>query len=545
MTWLSVDLPEPFGPMIAFTSPLFTVSESPWRISRSSTLTWRFLTSSSGIAFLPFFPRPEKLRRRVSKDETDDFLSHPSRRPPARPPQGEALSNRTFQRDRDQLLRLDREFHRQLLQHVLHKTVYHEADGFLLRQPALHAIEQHVLGNFRGGRLMLEQGGGILRLDIGHGVRAAFVADQQRVAGGEVARAGGFAMRGDEAAIGVLRDAGGDALGDDAAGGVPAEMQHLGAGIDLLVTIRDRNRVELTARVVAAQDAARIFPGDGRAGLDLGPGNLRIVAATIATLGYEIVDTALALGVAGIPVLHRRIFDLGIVKRDQLDHRGVQLVFVELRRGAALEVADIGALVGDDQRALELAGVALVDAEIGRQLHRTANARRYIDERAVRKHRGVQGGEEIVRGRHHRAEILLHQIGMLADRLRDRHEDYAGLLQLLLERGRDRDRIKHGIDRDAPLAFRTYNAFQHLDFAQGNAELLVGLQDFWIDLVERCQRLFLRGGVVVEILVIDLRIVDTGPLRLGHGQPTAIGLQTPLQHPGRFVLFLGNEADGI
>src|ERR1700692_1275424 len=49
MTWLSVDLPEPFGPMMACTSPWFTVSERPWRISRSSTRTCRFLTSSSAI----------------------------------------------------------------------------------------------------------------------------------------------------------------------------------------------------------------------------------------------------------------------------------------------------------------------------------------------------------------------------------------------------------------------------------------------------------------------------------------------------------------
>ena len=83
---------------------------------------------------------------------------------------------------------------------------------------------------------------------------------------------------------------------------------------------------------------------------------------------------------------------------------------------------------------------------------------------------------------------------MLADRLRDRHEDHAGLLQLLLERGRDRDRIEHGIDRDAPLAFRAHHAFQHLDFAQGNAELLVGLEDFRIDLVERADVFFGFGA---------------------------------------------------
>src|SRR4051794_23703120 len=99
-------------------------------------------------------------------------------------------------------------------------------------------------------------------------------------------------MRGDEAAIGVLRNAGSDALGDDPARGVLAEMNHLGAGIDLLVTVRNRDRVKLTTRIVAAQDAARIFPRDGRAGFNLGPGDLRIVATAIATLGDEIVDAA-------------------------------------------------------------------------------------------------------------------------------------------------------------------------------------------------------------------------------------------------------------
>src|SRR6267142_5734965 len=207
---------------------------------------------------------------------------------------------------------------------------------------------------------MLEGCGGVLGFHIGHGVGAALVADQERVAGGVVARAGCLAMRGDQAAIGVLRNAGRDALGNDPARGVLAEMQHLGAGIDLLVAVRNRDRVKLAARIVAAQDAAWIFPGDRRPGFDLGPGDLGIVAAAVAALGDEIVDAALAFRIAGIPVLHRRIFDLGIVERDQFDDGSVQLVFVALRRGAAFEIADVGALVGDDQRALELAGVALV-----------------------------------------------------------------------------------------------------------------------------------------------------------------------------------------
>ena len=45
------------------------------------------------------------------------------------------------------------------------------------------------------------------------------------------------------------------------------------------------------------------------------------------------------------------------VQRHQLDHRGMQLVLVALGRGAAFQIADVGAFVGDDQRALELAGL--------------------------------------------------------------------------------------------------------------------------------------------------------------------------------------------
>ncbi|KIU01712.1 hypothetical protein QU38_00215, partial [Staphylococcus aureus] len=123
------------------------------------------------------------------------------------------ITHAAFERDRDQLLRLDRELHRQLLQHVLDEAVDHQRHRFFLRQATLHAVEQHVLGDLRGGGLVLEQCRRVLRFDVGNGMRAALVADQQRVAGGEVARAGRLAMGADETAIGVLRLARSDALG--------------------------------------------------------------------------------------------------------------------------------------------------------------------------------------------------------------------------------------------------------------------------------------------------------------------------------------------
>jgi hypothetical protein len=56
--------------------------------------------------------------------------------------------------------------------------------------------------------------------------------------------------------------------------------------------------------------------------------------------------------------------------------------------------------------------------------------------------------------------------------------------QLLLERGRDRDRIEYRVDGDPRIrAIGTFNAGDHLLFAERDSELRIGLEDLWIDLV--------------------------------------------------------------
>src|SRR5690348_14383039 len=47
-----VDLPDPFGPITACTSPLLIASETPLRICRPSTLACRFLISKSANSLL-------------------------------------------------------------------------------------------------------------------------------------------------------------------------------------------------------------------------------------------------------------------------------------------------------------------------------------------------------------------------------------------------------------------------------------------------------------------------------------------------------------
>ena len=110
---------------------------------------------------------------------------------------------------------------------------------------------------------------------------------------------------------------------------------------------------------------------------------LEFTPAALAALGHEVVDAALAVLVAGIPVLHGRVLDLRVVERDQFNHGGVQLILVAHRRRAAFEIAHVSAFVGDDQRALELARFRRVDAEVSRQLHRAAHALGHVDERSI------------------------------------------------------------------------------------------------------------------------------------------------------------------
>ncbi len=132
---------------------------------------------------------------------------------------------------------------------------------------------------------------------------------------------------------------------------------------------------------------------------------------------------------------------------------------------------------------------------------------------------------------------------MLVRRLRDRAEDDAGLGQLILERGGDGDGIEHGIDRDTGNAA---HAGEHFLLAQGDAELLVGLQNLRIDLVERLRRLVHLGrGVIIKVLIVDRAVLHPRPGRLLQGEPAAIGFEPPVQQPLRLVLLGRDEADGI
>src|SRR5262245_15555116 len=529
-TWASVLLPDPFGPMMACTSPARTSRSIPLRISFPPARAFKPRMTSIGP--------PGSVFASAGEDLPFGFAGAPCSFRFAGAPLSFRLANAPLQADAEQLLGLDRELHRQLAEDLLAEAVDDQVDGVLRREAALLQIEDLVLADLRRRGLVLEAGGAVLHLALREGVRPALVAHQERVALRVVAGVRRPLQDLHQPAIGVLPVPGRDSLRQDGAAGVAADVDHLGAGVGLLIVVRQRHGVELADRVVPLQDAGRVLPGDGRACLHLRPGDLRARPLTLAALGDEVVDAAPAFLVAGVPVLHRGVLDGRVFERHQLDHRGVQLVAIALGSGAPLEVRHVRPGVGDDEGPLELPGVGGVDAEVGRQLHRAAHPLRHVDEGAVAEHRRVEGGEEVVAVRHDRAEVRLHEIRVLPHRLGERAEDDPERAQLLLEGGGDRDAVEDRVHR---------HPREDLLLLERDAELLVGAAQLRVDLVERLRpfRRRLGSGVIDDVLVVDLRVADVRPGRLGHRQPVAVRLEPPLEHEGRLPLLGGDGPDDL
>ena len=196
------------------------------------------------------------------------------------------------------------------------------------------------------------------------------------------------------------------------------------------------------------------------------------------------------------------------------------------------------AFVGDDERALELAGVGGVDAEIRRKLHRATHALRDVAERAVGEDGGVQRGEKVVRVRHDHAEIFLHEVGMFLHGFAERAENDALLGELLFERRADRHAVKHRVHG---------HAGEPLAFAQGDAELLVGFQQFRVNLLQafRPVAFFSGSGIVNDVLVIDFFVMNLRPGGFLKRLPVPERLEPPVGQPFRLLFPARNQPDDV
>src|ERR1700692_3024721 len=115
--------------MMACTLPCSITRSRPSRIFLPSTSTCRFLTSSSGIVL------PVVVGVVVIVAIMVIVMVILLGEPPAalRRRRGAPSSHAALEADRDELLALDREFHRQLLQHVPDRAIDHPRHRLLRR----------------------------------------------------------------------------------------------------------------------------------------------------------------------------------------------------------------------------------------------------------------------------------------------------------------------------------------------------------------------------------------------------------------------------
>src|SRR5215469_16180737 len=124
--------------MIACTSPAPKDRSIPRRISRpSASRAWRLLISSIFIPLL--IPDRGRLARMR-----------------ARGPRSQSSPDAAFEADGQQLLGLDRKFHRQFFEHLLAEAVDDQRYRVFGVEAALPAIEQLVLADLRCRRFVLD-----------------------------------------------------------------------------------------------------------------------------------------------------------------------------------------------------------------------------------------------------------------------------------------------------------------------------------------------------------------------------------------------------
>src|SRR5438094_5613064 len=262
-TFASVDLPEPFGPMMAWTSPLLTVRLMPFRISLPSTDAYRFRISN--------------IQLKLQKGMVFGFWSlvfQIGQTKKQSPKTKTILPNRPFQFQTQQARRFNCKLHWQLQENILAETVDDERHGVFLRNASLHQIEQLLLTDPRCRSFMLNLRAVIHHLDIRKGIRSGVGTNQHRVTLRVVPGIHCLWHNLHQTAIAVVGMPGRNAFRNNRRAGVLAEVNHLRARVRLLGVIRKRHRIELTNRIVALQNARRILPGDCRSSLDLCPGNL-------------------------------------------------------------------------------------------------------------------------------------------------------------------------------------------------------------------------------------------------------------------------------
>ena len=363
--------------------------------------------------------------------------------------------------------------------------------------------------------------------DGGVGVGVAVAVDEQGVALGVVFAA--FKMLGDmhKATISAAAFSDGDGFADDVAGGVIGGVDHLGTGVLMLAAVCQSDADDLAAGTLALHDDAGVFHGEATADVAVDPAHFSIFHGN-AAFGDEVEDIA-------APVLNGDVLDLGSLESNEFDDGAMQRGGLKLRRGAAFHVHDLAAFIADDERALKLAKLLAVDAEVGleRMLH--LHARRDVDKRSAAEHGAVERGEFVVASRDDFAEPFFEDLGVFFETLAAVHKDDA----LLSDGGFD---VRVG----GLAVILRFDASEEFALLLGDAETVESLLDVLGYIVPGALRFLAVAEVVAELVEVDVFEILGGPMR-GHGLVLEDfeRLVAELTHPIRIVFYIADVIDGF
>src|SRR4051812_40229817 len=436
------------------------------------------------------------------------------------------LADAPFHLQLDEAVHLHRVLHRKLLDDRLDEAVDDQLRRLLLAQPVGHEVEELLLADLRDRRLVADVDVVLADADRRVGVRAALLVEEQRVADDLRLRAMRALGDLEQAPVrrppAVLRDR----LGEDVRRRVRRGVDDLAARVLVLAVAGERDREDLAVGALAHEVDGRVLHRQLRAEVAVDPLDRRVGLGDRA-LRDEVEDVVR-------PVLHGRVADAGARLGAQLDDRGVQRVGAVRRGSAALDVVHVGALVGEDQRALELAHVLRVDAEVGLQRHLDVDARGHVDERAARPHGAVESRELVVVRRDDRREVLLDEVLVLAQRGVHVREDHALGLELLVDLVVD----------DLGLVLRA-DAGEEVALGLGDAEPIEGLLDVLGHVVPRALGALGGAHEVVDLVEVDLGERRRAPRRHRAGEEVVERLEAEVAHPLRLALELGDLLDEL
>src|SRR6266850_1755023 len=436
------------------------------------------------------------------------------------------LANGALHLERDEPVHLDCVIHRERLDDRLDEAVHDHRGPFGLGEAAAHEVEELLLTDLRDRGLVTDGHVLFVDLHVRVGVASRGLVQDERIAPHSAFGTVRPGIDLHQTAVGLLPGSLADPLALDDARRVRRGVDHLGARILVLVSSREGDREHFAVSALAHEVDARILHRDLRAEVRVDPGHAGVLVDDRA-LRHEVVHVV-------APVLDRRVAHVGALLHDDLDHGRVQRVRREHRRRASLDVVNARALLGDDERPLELPRVLAVDAEVGLQRDLHLDSRGDPDERAARPYRGVQRGELVVVRRDDRAEVLLDDDGVLLERGVRVHEDHAELLEVLAD-----------VVIDGLAVVLRADAGQVLLLGLGDAELIEGSLDVVGHVLPALGGLVGRAQVVIDVLEVDARKVSA-PRRHRSGAVVLQRLEATLEHPVRLLLVgLADLADDV